>query len=51
MATEKVDITILEKNLVEREAKWEAVRLSASDNFNQLLATDNYIEKYLPMKV
>jgi hypothetical protein len=31
--------------------KIEANRLGMRDVFSQLLATDNYIEKYLPIKV
>ena len=31
--------------------KLEANRLGMRDVFSQILATDNYIEKYLPIKV
>jgi len=29
----------------------ETIRISSKDNFMQLMATDNYIEKYLPMRI
>jgi len=30
---------------------YETIQMSAKDNFEQLLATDNYLEKYIPFRI
>ena len=40
-----------EKKVLGVSEKMETVRMATRDNFHQLVATDNYIEKYLPFKI
>lgn len=51
MDANKVDITKYEQDLKSLENMLETSRLAMRDNFSQLLATDNYIEKYLPFRM
>ena len=51
MDASKIDSTRYEKDLKELEISIETSRLAMRDNFSQLLATDNFIEKYLPFRM
>ena len=47
----KLDKMEFEAHLRELHASLETNRLATHDNFAQLLATDNYLEKYLPFRI
>ena len=48
MDAAKLDLKRYEKESAEVAKAQETNRLAIRDNFAQLLATDNYLEKYLP---
>jgi hypothetical protein len=47
----KLDIEKFEQVKKDLEFKFETNQLGIKDNFSQLLATDNYLEKYLPFRI
>ena len=47
----KLDVHEFEKVRKSLEFKFETNQLGIKDNFSQLLATDNYLEKYLPFRI
>lgn len=49
--TKKVDLDDYRKENLDQDERIETIRLGAKDNFMQLMATDNYLEKYLPMRI
>lgn len=46
-----MDRRAFDKVIKQKEEDIEKYRKAQVDNFSQLLATDNYIEKYLPFRV
>lgn len=50
-AMRKIDIDEFERQLNVKQEQWESTRLSCKDNFMQIVATDNYVDKYLPMRI
>ena len=49
--TTKLNKDIFDKITTDVKESLKTVKLALKDNFSQLLATDNYIEKYLPFKI
>ena len=47
----KLDVAKFEEIVRKLETKFETNQMGIKDNFMQLMATDNYLEKYLPFKV
>jgi len=51
LAEEKQSQEQFEDHLENAEREFASIKYANKDNFEQLMATDNYIEKYLPFKV
>jgi hypothetical protein len=51
MKEKKLDATLYKTELTQFRDQFTTVKFAVKDNFSQLLATDNYIEKYLPFKI
>ena len=51
LGEEKLNVDEFKTKITKLEYEFETLRLSNQDNFDQLLQTDNYIEKYLPFKI
>jgi spermidine synthase len=47
----KVDSQLYEEHLLDIQEKLQTLKYATQDTHRSLLATDNYIEKYLPFKV
>jgi hypothetical protein len=51
MRERKVDSQLYEEHLLDIQEKLQTLKYATQDTYRSLLATDNYIEKYLPFKV
>jgi hypothetical protein len=51
MKEKKLDATLYKTELTQFRDQFTTVKFAVKDNFSQLLATDNYIEKYMPFKI
>ena len=48
---QKMDTKYFDDIIKQKEARMETARKAAVDNFEQSIATDNYLEKYLPFRM
>mmetsp|Transcript_31988 Transcript_31988/g.48964 ORF Transcript_31988/g.48964 Transcript_31988/m.48964 type:complete len:194 (-) Transcript_31988:2716-3297(-) len=51
MSAQKLDTTVFDEFVKEQLEKDETLRMASKDNFEQMLATDNYLEKYIPFRI
>lgn len=51
MQERKLDQDVYNSKLKENNNEFETIKYALKDNFAQLLATDNFLEKYLPFKI
>ena len=48
---DKLDVSKYENSNEKSIQDFETMRMGLKDNFEQLLATDNFLEKYLPFQI
>ena len=51
MQEKKLDADVYLQKEKDNKDEFDTIKYAMKDNFAQLLATDNYLEKYLPFKI
>jgi hypothetical protein len=51
MFAKKIDMAVFESSNKDLGHEIETMRLALKDNFEMLMATDNYLEKYIPFRI